>query len=47
VVLAGWQEVYALNTYSVENVPSLVAVALKRFDESLNKGLQFFEPNDD
>ena len=28
---------YALNTYSVENVPAVVAVALKRFDESLNK----------
>ena len=31
------QEVYALNTYSVENVPAVVAVALKRFDQSLNK----------
>ena len=31
------QEVYALNTYSVENVPSVVAVALKRFDEQLLK----------
>mmetsp|Transcript_92872 Transcript_92872/g.149938 ORF Transcript_92872/g.149938 Transcript_92872/m.149938 type:complete len:638 (+) Transcript_92872:319-2232(+) len=31
------QEVYALNTYSVDNVPCVVAVSLKRFDERLLK----------
>lgn len=31
------QEVIALNTYSVENVPYIVTVSLKRFDEMLNK----------
>jgi len=31
------QEVWALNTYAVENVPSIVAVSLKRFDENLLK----------
>ena len=31
------EEVHALNTYSVENVPAMVAVSLKRFDEQLMK----------
>jgi hypothetical protein len=31
------QEVVALNTYSIENVPMVVAVSLKRFDQHLNK----------
>ncbi len=33
----GAQEVHALNTYSLDNVPSVLAVALKRFDETLTK----------
>ena len=31
------EEVHALNTYSVENVPGIVAVSLKRFDDQLCK----------